>query len=243
MRRNESASDDQTDRRTVIRALGSSAAIGLGINTNPASAQSHDEDSEDGRPTVVVEAHNDCTDTREYGSLRWEYLDTGTGPQTVDIYVDSEHVGRIDRGRYQYRSAEPGEHVVEAAPAGSNGTSAIRVEGSPVEIPECPDVLGIDADLNCASSVPLRFWNPLDIDLYVQTVTYFESGFRRTEWDLLASSDWNWYFVPNEDGSVDRYEYTVYESRDGDAPTRPINGEPGTFVADRPCDELDLPGT
>lgn len=231
--------DRATRRRTVLRQLGI-GAVSISSLAAPASARSHNPDRGGGRPTVVVEAHNDCTDTREYGSLRWEYLDTGTGPHTVDIYVDGEHAGRVDRGRYQYRSAEPGEHVVEAAPAGSNGTGAIQVEGSPVEVPECPDVLGVDADLNCASSVPLRLWNPLDIDLYVQTVTYFESGFRRTEWDLLASSDWNWYFVPNEDGSVDRYEYTVYESRDEGAATRPINGNPGTFVADRPCDELTI---
>lgn len=227
-------------RRKVLRAAASAGGIGaaglLGVGTTAtATAQAQQQ-----RPTVAVSSPK-CE------TLRWEYLDTGTGPLTVDILVDGEHVGRVDRGRFQYHHAEPGEHVVEARPAGSSGTDSIVVEGSPVEVEACPPP-GVAAWVDCSADRPLRLRNERDELVWIRwRRKYVPDGWWVSGWfDIPPGETVTRSITVTTGGSSSHTYHWSFQAKTEQDPGGgdilvPINGSTAPLVIDQPCNELDLP--
>lgn len=220
--------EDHRTRRTVIKT-GTAGLIGLGgIGITPVSADTHAEPEQ--RPTLSASSP-------ECETVELTRNDRGPREVTVELVGEnSSMTATVERGENRELEIEPGSYEVSIVERYEPG---FVIDGSPLEVEECLPP-GIHAELQCDIKPPLKFRNPLDQTVWLDYVQIRHNGPDTYGSDPLSSYEIARYHVPTEDGYTDRYEYTVYTYPNREQ-NLPINGQPGTLVADKPCEELEIP--
>lgn len=214
-------------RRAVLKTSAAAIAGGVGLLGASGSAAASNHETQDNRPTLTVTSP-DCE------TLQLARNDRGP---TTEITVDgpTSFTDELGRGEALTREVEPGTYTVSTSP---RAVVTAPADGE-IEVEQCYPP-SVSARLDCDRDLPFRIYNRLERDIYVKMVTHFNSGVTRYEGDIIEPSRWEWYPTPRPDGWVEKYEYTVYLSPDEEQIV-PMNGYPGTFVADAPCEELNPP--